>query len=96
MLPQPPPMNLSVKSIPDPRQPLPYYLTQCIGRDLLPSETFYHYFNVHRLAFGGFKFFMNRGGSELIGQLATEQGLDWLKKGDNLRDFFQYLVSIAR
>lgn len=96
MLPQQLPQSLAVKTIPDPRQPLTIYITQCIGAGLKPSEAFFHYFNVHRMAFGGFKFFMKRGGGDLLGQLATEQGLNWLKKDDNLRDFFQYLVSVGR
>lgn len=85
-----------VQQIPDPRQPLQVYLNQCMSAGLKPSEAFFHYFNQHRLAYGGFKFFMQRGGQDLMGFLATEQGIEWLQKGENLKDFFGYLMAMAR
>lgn len=85
-----------VQQIPDPRLPLPTYLSECMRSGLKPSEAFFHYFNQNRLAYGGFKFFMQRGGNELIGYLATPQGQKWLKQDDNLKDFFEYLVVISR
>jgi len=88
--------QVMVQSIPDPRLPIEVYLSECKRLGLKPSEAFFHYFNQHRMAYGGFKFFMQQGGKDMIGYLATPEGVEWLGKEENLKDFFEYLMKVSR
>jgi len=90
------PSQVNVRQIPNPSLPIKEYIRECIRLGLKPSEAFYHYFTQHQIVFGLFRTFMKSGGGDLITELGTPLGQEWLEKDNNLNDFFSYLITIGR